>query len=126
MLRTNLTSRIDLHPTQAEENEEGETENHADTPQDGQAEPNSDGQQTRQHRHLTDYLQGTLNARRMRDAGVEERLAAIRGVREINREHAEAEDTEEARGRRRRLTSRLRDRFRIRTRAHEGPEPAAS
>lgn len=60
----------------------------------------------------------------MRDASVEERLAALRGVREVNRENAEDESTEEAQGRRRRLTSRLRDRFRIRTRAHESPESA--
>lgn len=56
----------------------------------------------------------------MRDATVEERLAALRRVREANQE--EAEPTPE--GTRRRLTTRLRDRFRIRTRAH-GVEPEA-
>ncbi|RJE21490.1 RING finger domain protein [Aspergillus sclerotialis] len=117
--------RIDLNPPQADEDEEGEAENDAETPQDGHAEQSTgDGQQNRQHRRFGDYLHGTLNARRMRDASVEERLAALRGMREVNRENAEEESAEEAQGRRRRLTSRLRERFRIRTRAHESADSA--
>jgi hypothetical protein len=48
----------------------------------------------------------------MRDATVEERLAALRRVREANQSEPAPE------GSHRGLTTRLRDRFRIRTRAH--------
>ena len=51
----------------------------------------------------------------MREATVEERLAALRSVREENRNSIENEEERQRRGR---LTSRLRDRFRIRTRRH--------
>lgn len=56
----------------------------------------------------------------MRDATVEERLAALRRVREANQGEAAPEE-----GSRRGLTTRLRDRFRIRTRAH-GAEAESS
>lgn len=49
----------------------------------------------------------------MRNATVEERLAALRRVREENQDEAANENNV-----RPRLTRRLRDRFRIRTRAH--------
>lgn len=52
----------------------------------------------------------------MRDATVEERLAALRRVREANQSVPAPEEGSE--GSRRGLTTRLRDRFRIRTRAH--------
>lgn len=48
----------------------------------------------------------------MRNATVEERLATLRRVREENQDEAANENV------RPRLTRRLRDRFRIRTRAH--------
>ena len=51
----------------------------------------------------------------MREATVEERLAALRSVREENRNSIENEEERQRRGR---LTSRLRDRVRIRTRRH--------
>ncbi|KAL4913272.1 hypothetical protein BDW62DRAFT_214366 [Aspergillus aurantiobrunneus] len=126
--------RIDLNPPQAE----GETEN-----QDGEARPEgqddstTNNQQqpveeaappttttTTRHRRLSNYLHGTLNARRMRDASVEERLAALRSVREEASRETETENDEQ-RGRRNRLTARFRERFRIRTRAH-GDEAAAA
>ncbi|KAL5051745.1 hypothetical protein BDW71DRAFT_171742 [Aspergillus fruticulosus] len=109
--------RIDLNPPQAE----GETEN-----QDGEAGTEGSGatnnlpvEETPTHRHrLSSYLTSTLNARRMRDASVEERLAALRSVREeANRDAANSDENEQQR-RRNRLTSRFRERFRIRTRAH--------
>ena len=53
----------------------------------------------------------------MRNATVEERLAALRHVRETSQGNAALEE-EGARPNRNRLTTRLRDRFRIRTRAH--------
>lgn len=123
----NRTSRIDLNPHKADENEEDEAGDNPEAPQDGPAETNPDEQPSRQHRRLTSYLHGPLNARRMREASVEERLAALRSVREVNREDVEAaENADERQGRRSRLTARLRERFRIRTRPHDSPEPAGS
>lgn len=78
------------------------------------------GAQNRHSRRLTNYL----NARRMRNASVEERLAALRQVREANQGDVADED-EGARSSRGRLTRRLRERFRIRTRAH-GVSPVVS
>lgn len=75
----------------------------------------------RSHRRLTSYLHGTLNARRMRDATVEERLAALRSVRaETTRQPPDrtTEEPDERSRRRSGLTTRLRDRFRIRTQRH--------
>ncbi|KAF7586877.1 hypothetical protein BBP40_008206 [Aspergillus hancockii] len=126
--------RIDLNPTQAEgENENQEGEGHAETHQEATNEPAAEEPHHRQHRRLTSYLHGTLNARRMRDATVEERLAALRTVREENRNSAENEDAEERQRLRSRVATRLRDRFRIRTRRHgddgdhrENGEPSAS
>jgi hypothetical protein len=53
----------------------------------------------------------------MRNATVEERLAALRRVREANQGEAPGDD-DVTRPSRNRLSTRLRDRFRIRTRAH--------
>lgn len=71
-----------------------------------------DAAPSRHSRRLTSYL----NARRMHNASVEERLAALRRVREANQDDADEPSS------RSRLTRRLRERFRIRTRPHaEGP-----
>jgi hypothetical protein len=59
----------------------------------------------------------------MRDATVEERLAALRSVRE---EASRDASNEEAERRRNRLTARLRERFRIRTRTHGAEATAQS
>lgn len=116
--------RIDLNPAQAEgennENQEGETRNEE---QEATPEPAAEETPTHRHRRLSNYLHGTLNARRMRDASVEERLAALRSVREEANRDQEDETDEQQQRRRHRLTARFRERFRIRTRAH-GEEPA--
>ncbi|KAJ5320204.1 hypothetical protein N7508_000487 [Penicillium antarcticum] len=105
--------RIDLNPPKEETEETEETGER----QEPEPPANQETQASRHtHRRLTNYLHGPLNARRMRDATVEERLAALRRVREANQDQDQAEPTPE--GTRRRLTTRLRDRFRIRTRAH--------
>ncbi|RHZ71309.1 hypothetical protein CDV55_108281 [Aspergillus turcosus] len=107
--------RIDLNPPQAEEeNEQGEGGNN-DASQDNATAPAGDATPNRQHRRISSYLHSPLNARRMRDATVEERLAALRSVRE---EASRNDSNEEAESRRNRLTARLRERFRIRTRTH--------
>ncbi|KAJ5542453.1 Zinc finger RING-type [Penicillium sp. DV-2018c] len=121
--------RIDLNPPQ--ETTEGADDNADQTQQATEgAEPETTEearQQARQqarhtHRRLTNYLHGPLNARRMRDATVEERLAALRRVREENQgESAVAEESA-----RRSLAARLRARFRIRTRAHGTNEAESS
>ncbi|KAL3467084.1 hypothetical protein BJX64DRAFT_190320 [Aspergillus heterothallicus] len=117
--------RIDLNPAQAEgennENQEGENRNEE---QDSAPEPAAEETPTHRHRRLSNYLHGTLNARRMRDASVEERLAALRSVREEANREQEDETDEQQQRRRHRLTARFRERFRIRTRAHDEPAPA--
>lgn len=122
-------SRIDLNPPQPDNSEQPEenTEqpDHASTEGGPVLTTEQARQQAREqarhtHRRLTNYLHGPLNARRMRDATVEERLAALRRVREANQGEAAPEE-----GSRRGLTTRLRDRFRIRTRAH-GAEAESS
>ncbi|KAJ5143689.1 uncharacterized protein N7515_002476 [Penicillium bovifimosum] len=121
--------RIDLNPPQSETTEQ--TDDHAEhieqateggaTPPTEEARQQARQQARHTHRRLTNYLHGPLNARRMRDATVEERLAALRRVREANQgESAVAEE-----GARRSLAARLRNRFRIRTRAH-GSEAESS
>ncbi|RAL03454.1 RING-H2 finger protein [Aspergillus ibericus CBS 121593] len=117
--------RIDLNPPQREgEDEHDLGDGHPETSPEGPAEPGAESGHPR-HRRLSNYLHGTLNARRMRDASVEERLAALRSVREeANREEPTDESDERLR-RRSRLTTRLRERFRVRTRAH-GDETEAS
>lgn len=111
--------RIDLNPHKNEDNgEEGENaENAEEAPAEGNESPTGEVTQSR-HNRLTNYLHGhgSLNARRMRNATVEERLAALRRVREENQDEAANEG--DARPNRSRLTTRLRNRFRIRTRAH--------
>ncbi|KAH1397508.1 hypothetical protein KXX31_001187 [Aspergillus fumigatus] len=113
--------RIDLNPPQAEEEQEqgeGGTNNNINinnASQENATSPAADATSSRQHRRISSYLHGTLNARRMRDATVEERLAALRSVRE---EASRDTSNEEAERRRNRLTARLRERFRVRTRTH--------
>ncbi|PYH47630.1 RING-H2 finger protein [Aspergillus saccharolyticus JOP 1030-1] len=122
--------RIDLNPAQPEGEEgQGAGDSHAETsPEMATSTPAAPEGNSHQHRHrrLSSYLHHTLNARRMRDASVEERLAALRSVREeTTRQDSSsgpAEENDEHRRRRNGLTKRLRDRFRVRTRAH-GMEP---
>ncbi|KAJ9270117.1 hypothetical protein DTO212C5_3856 [Paecilomyces variotii] len=116
--------RIDLNPAQAEE--DGPETEHGDNaaPVDHQgAEQAADVPNTR-HNRLSSYFHNTLNVRRMREASVEERIATLRRFRQANRDSANAETAEETENRRNWLTSPLRDRFRIRTRQHDGPSTA--
>ncbi|PKY02882.1 hypothetical protein P168DRAFT_291990 [Aspergillus campestris IBT 28561] len=117
--------RIDLNPNRAEDATEPAATEGTDPPPEGSAAGGgAEAAHLRSHRRLTSYLHGTLNARRMRDATVEERLAALRSVRENNRQtqtqtqDATPDEPEERSRRRSGLTTRLRDRFRIRTQAH--------
>lgn len=67
-----------------------------------------------------------LDLNRLRHAPPDERIAALRQLREQSQREGEAvEDVEES-SRRARLTNRLRDTFRIRTRAQNITPPASS
>lgn len=118
-----LSSRIDLNPPKEGENgeqQEGENAEHAEETAGGTITP-ADAAQGRHGHRLTNYL----NVRRMHSASVEERLAALRRVREANQGQAADEASRPSRNR---LTTRLRERFRIRTRAHgvESTSPGES
>lgn len=112
-LLTLRTSRIDLNPSQTEENadQQVEPDERAEAP-DGVTTPAYLAQSRLSHRRLSIYLHGPLNARLMRNATVEERLAALRRIREASQGMAPEGPS------RSRFTARLRDRFRIRTRTH--------
>ncbi|CRG91388.1 RING finger protein 126-B [Talaromyces islandicus] len=110
--------RIDLNPADesAEQTEQHQQQTSAEqTP----AEPAVEESAPASHRRLTGYLS---DIRRARNAPVEERIAALRQLRQNEQQqgasNASEDLTDEAQGRRR-LTMRLRDRFRIRTRRHE-------
>ncbi|CAG8953862.1 hypothetical protein HYFRA_00006755 [Hymenoscyphus fraxineus] len=76
-----------------------------------------------QHRRRTRFL----DLHRLRHAPPDERIAALRQLREQSRTTGEAvEEAEEHQGRRARLTGRLRDRFRIRTRTQNASTPPDS
>ncbi|KAJ6172052.1 hypothetical protein N7470_001119 [Penicillium chermesinum] len=108
--------RIDLNPSKADENtEEGEIAEH---PEETAEETAAETPARHSHHRLKSYL----NVRRMRNATVEERLAALRQVREANQDEQAATEDATAQRSRNRLSARLRDRFRIRTSAH-GLEP---
>ena len=67
-----------------------------------------------------------LDLNRLRHAPPDERIAALRQLREQSQREGEpAEDVEET-SRRARLTNRLRDTFRVRTRAQNVTPPASS
>ncbi|PYH72138.1 RING-H2 finger protein [Aspergillus vadensis CBS 113365] len=118
--------RIDLNPPQQEGEEEQDLGDGQPETAEGAAEATTESGHGR-HRRISNYLHGTLNARRMRDASVEERLAALRSVREeANREEAADEADEQRMRRRSRLTTRLREKFRVRTRAHGEAVEASS
>lgn len=109
-----LTSRIDLHPTPSREgstqpeNRRVLSQNEADdtTAAEEPSAPRS--------RRLTEYLHDSINAMPLRDSTLEERLDAVRRLRGGRTAEPPTEDL----GRQSRLTERLRDRLRVRTRQH--------
>ncbi|KAJ5614221.1 Zinc finger RING-type [Penicillium herquei] len=117
--------RIDLNPPKEEDNAEHEGENaeHNEENAEEATTPTVDATPSRHsHHRLTNYL----NARRMRNATVEERLAALRHVREANQD--DVANNLAPVPNRNRLSMRLRERFRIRTRRHgiESASPGES
>ncbi|KAJ5556308.1 hypothetical protein N7513_002160 [Penicillium frequentans] len=105
--------RIDLNPPKTEENaEQGESAEHTEETPTEEAGTSTDATT---HRHSHHRLTNYLNARRMHNATVEERLAALRHVRAANQ--GNAADAIPAASRQR-LSTRLRERFRIRSRTH--------
>ncbi|PWY64269.1 hypothetical protein BO70DRAFT_280808, partial [Aspergillus heteromorphus CBS 117.55] len=113
--------RIDLNPLPQEGDEHDLADGHHGPTAEGAPEPAAEGSHHR-HRRFSSYLQSTLNERRMRDASVEERLLALRIVRQQATADPNPDNTgdspDERLRRRSRLTARLRERFRVRTRSH--------
>ena len=131
MSLTLFNSRVDLRPPPAEAgetNEDGtptatDSVNAAATESaDGANLPPpllSDDQAGRRGNRLSGYLAATINPRRMRDATAEERIMALRRLRTAslaNRRDTEGSRLPAPEADERSLSSRLRDRFRVRTR----------
>jgi hypothetical protein len=123
-------SRHDLRPvTSATEN----TENTASTTGEGSELPpplGVEGAETAEtdngSNHQRRRVSRLLDLNRLRHAPPDERIAALRQLREQSQREGEpAEDVEET-SRRARLTNRLRDTFRIRTRAQNNVPPTSS
>jgi hypothetical protein len=123
-------SRHDLRPiASATEN----TENTAPTTSEGSELPPPlavEGAETAEtdngSNHQRRLVSRLLDLNRLRHAPPDERIAALRQLREQSqREREPAEDVEET-SRRARLTNRLRDTFRIRTRAQNNLPPTSS
>ncbi|KAL1955488.1 hypothetical protein VTO42DRAFT_8514 [Malbranchea cinnamomea] len=120
--------RIDLDPSSAEGASRRGSTSGSDPPPLDQGSENADtgaeGRNTsRHHRRLTEYLHNTLGAVSERDSTMEQRLNTARNLRrarsaEQMATNADAVETTEETSHRARLTARLRDRFRIRTRRH--------
>ncbi|KAJ5626317.1 Zinc finger RING-type [Penicillium lagena] len=112
--------RIDLNHPQSEDNAGQDRENaeHTENSSDGTAIPIADAMQDRHSQHgMRKYLRRPLNAWRMYNVIVEERLAALRRVREANEGYAAGDEAGEPLSRNL-LTTQLRERFKIRTRIH--------
>ena len=125
-LLTLLTSRIDLRPA-------GERDGEARPSADGTLPPPLDAegaeasglavpQNHRASRRLSGFITDILNPSRMQAASREERIAALRRLRE-HRNQSVAEEAETRR--RRRLTARLGETFGVRTRARGSSPPAS-
>ncbi|KUL89012.1 hypothetical protein ZTR_06008 [Talaromyces verruculosus] len=88
----------------------------------------SSNNQTNSNRHSRGLAGYLSDIRRARNAPVEERIEALRRLRQSHQQQQErngdeSATAEESQGRRRHLAMRLRDRFRVRTRQH-GSEPS--
>ncbi|KAF3407888.1 E3 ubiquitin-protein ligase RNF13 [Talaromyces pinophilus] len=117
--------RIDLNPaasTETAENSETAHEEGEITSQTADAvEPSNN--QTNSNRHSRGLAGYLSDIRHARNAPVEERIEALRRLRESHQQQQErngdeSATAEESQGRRRHLAMRLRDRFRVRTRQH--------
>ncbi|KIW08519.1 uncharacterized protein PV09_01409 [Verruconis gallopava] len=118
--------RIDLRPANEQEGEFGRPSVEGPLPPPLEADgPDSSGLHpgsNRASRRLSGFITDILNPSRMQSASREERIAALRRLRE-QRAQSGAEEVETRR--RRRLTARLGETFGVRTRAR-GTSPPAS
>ena len=126
-------SRIDLNPSLSDHEDPEEGAGTNPDPSLGETVAQDDRLGTHHRWGLSSYIHGTLNARRMRDASVEERIATLRRLRRAqqNNDNTTTTTTEtqtpEHASRRNRLSTRFRDSFRIRTGQHgddSAPTPA--
>lgn len=127
---TNCHSRHDLRPatsTEGAEGAEGVTAEGDELPPPLSANEAADETNTaalteNADEHQRPRVSRFMDLNRLRTAPPDERIAALRRLREQSRQEGDvAEDVEEP-SRRSRLTGRLRDTFRIRTRRENGPE----
>lgn len=128
-------SRHDLRPvaTADTENPEGQTEGEGTTAEGGELPPplaaegenaTAENASVEGSNRRRTHASRLLDLHRLRHAPADERIAALRQLREQSQTEAEPADTEEP-SRRARLTGRLRDTFRIRTRTQDTPPAAA-
>jgi len=119
-MHANIYSRHDLRPANAEATAEGDELPPPLSANEEADATNTTANATTDERRPRAYRIMDLN--RLRTAPPDERIAALRRLREQSRqEGAAAEDVEEP-SRRARLTGRLRDTFRIRTRRENDPQ----
>lgn len=121
--------RIDLNPAASTETaEDGEVHEEGDTTPQTVDAIESSNNQTNSNRHSRGLAGYLSDIRRARNAPVEERIEALRRLRESQQQRQQNGDesatAEESQGRRRHLAMRLRDRFRIRTRQHGSEQPS--
>lgn len=124
-----LLSRHDLRPVATEPTAEGsELPPPLSTTEDGtpptastSTSPVPAGEEDTHQRHRASRF---LDLHRLRTAPPDERIAALRRLREQSRQDGDEVDDVEEPTRRARLTGRLRDTFRIRTRRQDGVSPS--
>lgn len=117
-----FSSRIDLNPTSSEEGSHVSRDGHNNLPPPLPEGPDtSHVTASRHHRSRSTHIPTNVNPLPTRDSTVEERLDTLRRLR--NENATSAAETSDDHTRTSRLTARLRDRFRIRTRRH-GVDPA--
>ncbi|EEA24760.1 hypothetical protein TMatcc_007861 [Talaromyces marneffei ATCC 18224] len=117
--------RIDLNPGGSTETAEDDEAAH----EEGEAVDavESSTNQTNSNRHSRGLAGYLSDIRRARNAPVEERIEALRRLRESlqQRQRNGDDSAEDTQGRRRHMAMRLRDRFRIRTRQHGSDSPTS-
>jgi hypothetical protein len=120
-LTNSINSRHDLRPETAAKSNNGTdaaTRASSDLPPplNVEGEHNEPAESSEDGTHQRHRISRFLDLSRLRTAPPEERIAALRELREQSRTEEPVEDVEEQQSRRARLTGRLRDTFRIRTR----------
>jgi hypothetical protein len=119
-----LFSRIDLNPTKARPGDrpQQDWERGMQPARRLDSVPAPDPEPTSESQEIVNRPEDNTSMAQLHNASVEERIATLRRLRQEHQGHSPEETGEESQNRRRSLTARLRERFRIRTRQH-GAEP---